>query len=362
MSSWNAAADSRLAASVQSLLRGEVPATSPPVEDVEACLRRYECGGYLYTTWSAAGRQGSLPGAWAEALRRAHRKTAIDSLAALGEFRRLGRALVEQSVRFILLKGGAYLYELYEDPGARGLTDIDILIRREDAGRLARHLMRAGYRGEIAVDFPWNRRFEMWRPADGACRFELHWGLGLPWSSAEIESLWERSVPGQLEGVPCRRLALRDALPYHAAHLAAHYFGPQLKWIIDLREMLRRWRPDLDLVADGCRAWRARTATSLALTHVARLFPGEVPPGWINRLAPGAFQRALYGLYRSENPLELFGVSNDSRWRFALRPLTMDGPGDALRLVLRASLRGLLRSARVRGLSGGVEPPWAWSD
>lgn len=354
--------DRGLAAAVLSLLRGEIPAASPPLKDIEACLHRYEFGGYLYTMWSGDGRLESLPGAWAEAFRRAHRKTAVDSLAALGEFRLLGRVLVEQNVPFILLKGGAYLCDLYDDPGARRLTDIDILIRRADVGRLARHLARTGYRGEVAIDFPWNRRFEMWRPADGACRFELHWGLGPSWSSADVERLWERSVPGHLEEIPCRRLAPRDALPYHAAHLAAHYFGPQLKWVIDLREMLRRWRPDLGLVTDGCRAWRARTATSLALTHVGRLFPGEVPSGWVDALAPGVLQRFLYGLYRSDAPLELFGVSNESAWRFPLRPLTVDGPGDALRLIFRGLPRALLRAARVRGFSGRVQPPWAWSD
>ena len=202
----------------------------------------------------------------------------------------------------------------------------------------------------------------MWRPAEGACRFEVHWGLLDARPEALFEGLWTRSVPGRLEEVPCRRLAPFDALPYHTAHLAAHYFGPQLKWVVDLREMLRRWRPDFGAVSDGCRTWRARTATSLALTHVAKLFHGEVPSGWIEALAPGHLQRALYGLYRSDEPLELFGVSNESAWRFPLRPLTMDGPGHALRLGLKAIGRAMARSVRVRGLSPAIEPPWAWRD
>jgi hypothetical protein len=362
LSSSEIAVDPRLAASVLSLLRVEDPTVTPAREAIDASLNRYELGGYLHARWSEAGRLEYLPGAWQEALRRAHRKTAVDSLAALAEFRLLGRFLVDLGVSVIVLKGGAYLNDLYVDPGTRRLTDIDLLMRREDAGRIARRLLDAGYRGEIAVDYPWNRRFEMWRPVEGACRFELHWDILDERPESLAKGLWARSVPGSLEGVPCRRLAPVDAIPYHTAHLAAHYFGPQLKWVVDLREMLRRWRPDLGTVSDGCGSWRARTATSLALTHVARLFPGEVPSGWIEALAPGRLQRALYGLYRSEEPLELFRVSNESAWRFPLRPLTMDGPGDALRLGWKALGRAMARAVRPRRHSVRSVPPWAWCD
>ena len=362
MSSSDIPADPRLAASVLSLLRGEGPRATPAREAIDAWLNRYELGGYLHALWSDAGRLDSLPGAWQEALRRAHRKTAVDTLTALGEFRAIGRVLVEERVPFIVLKGGAYLHDLYDDPGTRRLTDIDLLIRREDAGRLARRLMGAGYRGEIAVDYPWDRRFEMWRPVEAPCRFQFHWGMPTAGPETQAEGLWSRSVAGVLEEVPCRRLAPFDALPYHAAHLAAHYFGPQLKWVVDLREMLRRWRPDFGMVSDGCRIWRARTVTSLALTHVAKLFPGEVPSGWIEGLAPGRLQRALYGFYRSDAPLELFGVSNESAWRFPLRPLTMDSPGEALGLSFKAFGRALVRSVRMGGASPGIGPPWAWRD
>ena len=106
MSSSNIPADPRLAASILSLLSGEGPATTPAREAIEASLNRYELGGYLFSLWSGAGRLETLPGDWQEALRRAHRKTAVDSLAALGEFRLIGRILVEEQVPVIVLKGG----------------------------------------------------------------------------------------------------------------------------------------------------------------------------------------------------------------------------------------------------------------
>lgn len=277
-----------------------------------------------------------------------------DNLAALAEFRRLGRLLLEEKVEFVLLKGGAYIGDLYADPGARRLTDIDLLIRQADVGRAARRLARAGYQGEVTASFPGNRRFEMWLASEGACRFEFHWGLGTAWSSVDLEALWERSRSGLLEDIPCRRLDPRDAVPYHAAHLAEHYFGPSLKWVIDLREMLRHWRPEPRAVADECRAWRARTALSLALTHVQKLFPGEVSADWLQYLSTGGARRAVLALYRTDSPLDLFSPSHASIWRYPLRCLALDGVTDVLRLALRA----LSRESRWLHAFNSPRPPW----
>jgi len=145
---------------------------------------------------------------WAEALERAHRKTSIDNLSALGGLRALGRCLQEERIPFILLKGASYLTDLYDDPGERVITDIDLLLRKEDVDRAASRLARDGFRREIPDDFPYYRRFEISPPWDNACRFEIHWRLGLPvLVRLDPASLWESSLDCSLEGVACRRLA-----------------------------------------------------------------------------------------------------------------------------------------------------------
>lgn len=348
----------RLSAAILALLRGEMPPADGSPEAMDDCLRRYECGGYLWMNWSATTRPLALPPGWSAALKRSHQKTLHDNLAALAEFRRVGTLLREEGVEFALLKGAAYLGDLYQDLGARRMTDIDLLIRQRDAGRAARRLARAGFRGEVSVVYPGNRRFEMWFASEAACRFEFHWGLGASGARVDPGGLWERSRPGILEDIPCRRLDPRDAVPYHAGHLAEHYFGPSLKWVLDLREMLKRWRPDPGAVAEACRAWRSRTALGLALTHLERLFPDEALTEWTRLLAPSAARRALLAIFRSDQPLDLFRITNSSRWRYALRCLTLDGGSDGLRLAGQAIARKGRRILR----PGGTRPPWEWRD
>ncbi len=348
---------------ILALLRGETPPGGAPPPSIDEALRRYECGGYLKGLWSRNGKASALEPGWTAALARSHRKTAIDTLAALGELRRAGRILTDAGIPFLLLKGAAYLVDLYEDPAERVLADVDLLIRRSDAERVARRLAEAGYRPIVQGYLPEYRRFEMERPGPEPCRLEFHWWIGLPLRfGIAQDALWDRAVPCELEGIACRRLHPEDAILYHAAHLADHYYGPSLKWAIDLREMLRRWRPDAGALVERSAAWRTRTALHLALLHVAKLFPDEAAPGsLLAATAPGRLRRALLSAHLSGDPLALFVIPEIRHpRRYVLRLLMVDRATDAAGLGFAALLRPAL--AAVRRSLGRDDPPWEWSD
>src|SRR5262249_36503830 len=134
--------DPELAAAVLSLLRGRIPSDVTVDRVADDVLRVLECGGYLRGLWAAGGRSSALPPGWGAALERAHRKTRIDTLAALGDFRRIGAILAAEDCPFILLKGSAYLFDLYPDAGQRPLSDIDLLVKPDKARPLHRVLER----------------------------------------------------------------------------------------------------------------------------------------------------------------------------------------------------------------------------
>ena len=346
-----------LQASLLALLRGRAPAPDHPPAEIEQALRRYECGGYLHGLWS--GRTGGLPASWAGALAAAHRRTQVDNLAALAQFRALGGRLRAGGVPFLLLKGAAYLTDLYPDPGTRPLTDIDLLIPRSDAARVARLLRGCGYATQVGVDYPDNERFEAWRPGPAECRFEFHWRLGLPFRfRVDTEGIWERATPCGLEGIECARPGPEDAVLYHVAHLADHYFGPSLKWVIDLNEMFRRWRIEPAVLAERAASWRVATVLGLVVRHLDGLFPGRLP-GAIRDAAPlGPVRRFLFDRYRAAGPLEMLDVPPEGPRRAPLRCLMIERPFDALGLALTV----LRRRARRLPRGGGAAPPWEWRD
>lgn len=326
---------------------------------LQPILDRHECGGYLHADWTGRGAASRLPPGWAEALRRAHRKTAVDTLAALAEFRRAGEHIATESIPFILLKGGAYLIDLYPDAGARRLTDVDLLVRRADAGRLARRLARGGYRGEVSPEYPEDRRFEMWFPVEAPCHIEIHWALErAARSHVDIAAIWEGSSPALLEGVFCRRLSREDAVVYHVLHAADHYFGPSLKWTIDLREMLRQWRPQPGPILERAAAWRGRTALHLALLALDKLFPGEAPATLLERTRPGVVRGRLLARYADTDPLLLLRADSGSSSRYPLRCLMLDRPADAARVAALFLARPAVRLLR----RAALPPPWEWRD
>jgi hypothetical protein len=349
--------ETALQRAVVALLRGGPPAGEFDAASIASCLRRYECGGYLASLWSAEGRFSTLPRTWAAALAGANRATRLDSLAALAEFRSISTLLLEQKVPFVLLKGAAYMVDLYRDPAERALTDVDLLIHPEDVSRTARLLTGAGYAGAVGPHYPEDRRFEMRRPGAARCGFEFHWWLGLPLRLRfDQEALWRRSEPCALEGVASLRLEAHDALLYHVGHLADHYFGPSLKWIIDLREMLRRWRIEPGPLLKRAASWRVRTALHLALTHLEKVFPGAAPPGLLDGSAPGPLRRSLLRRHLSDGPAEMLDIDHDGGPRYPIRPLILDRPADAVLLAGRVLARPLAR--RFRRVFGRGQLPW----
>src|SRR5262245_28701016 len=204
-------------------LRGEAPGGADPEEAVERLFRRYECGGWLHVRWREHPPPG-LSDTWRNPAARAHRRTLVDTLAALGGLREIAPFLAGTGTPFILMKGAAYLAEIYPDPGVRALTDIDLLVPPEAVPRLARRLAEAGFRGLAGPQYPEDCRFEMFREGPAACRFEIHWRLGsVGRMRLDQEGAWRRSREASLEGVPCRILSPDDTLLFHVGHAADHY-------------------------------------------------------------------------------------------------------------------------------------------
>jgi hypothetical protein len=294
---------------------------------------------------------------WSDLIGRAHRKTAIDNLGALAEFRAVGEFLAREGIPFVLLKGAAYLVDLYDDPGERALTDIDCLLKPGDVHRVAKHLAASGCEGSVDPWYPESRRFEMVRSTGTCCRFEFHWQLGLAHRlRIDQEALWNNTREARLEGMPCRLLAPIDAILYHVGHLADHYYGPTLKWIIDLREMLSRWQPDPAALVTRAAAWRVRVALYLALRHLEKLLPDEGARNLMTRIAPGRARRAMLSRLISSSPAELMDVDPGSAKRFLMRPHLLDSPWDALLLSMRVMGRPAMQL--MRRLRAPAPLPW----
>ncbi len=342
---------------VLDLLHDRIPPVDFSKTEIEGCLRRYECGGWIRGRWASAGRLDHLPEQWRQPLDRLHRRMRIDNLAALAEFRRLGRLLRDEGIPILLLKGADYLTDLYEDPAARFLTDIDILVRPEDVGRMARMLRGHGYQADLGENYPEHRRFEMWRPTEGHCRFEIHWQLGIK-SRVRIDqrAIWERARVCKLEDVTCHRLGDVDDALYHVFHQASHYYGPTIKWVLDLRLMFMHRELSEDRLFACSAGWKVRTALHIALIHLERIFPGTVSTEFVSELRPGRVRRDALQSRLLDEPIEIMRGRTEDSARYALRFLLTDRSTDGIALMIKALARPIVRP--IQRLLGAARPPW----
>jgi hypothetical protein len=180
-----------------------------------------------------------------ERLREERRLTAVHNLRNGAEFGRLARALQQAGVPVIALKG-LHLAELvYGDISLRPMSDVDILVPRDQVERAALII------GGLDYEFPSslassvgamlstmhhigmeNRHFGL--------LLELHWSLSDPPDDfAFVEETWRSAVPGRLAEVNVLTMAPEFVLFHVCAHLACnHTFAFSLRALCDIAALV----------------------------------------------------------------------------------------------------------------------------
>ena len=132
-------------------------------------------------------------------------------------------AMAQAGVPFLVLKGAALAHLVYGDPRLRPMRDVDLLIRKADAGRALDVLTRCGFRpGGIAVPARHHHLQGMAKTLEGATvTIELHHELMVRTPFVEprgYDDLIRRSQPFEWGGMSYRTLGREDMLWHVYAH------------------------------------------------------------------------------------------------------------------------------------------------
>lgn len=135
--------------------------------------------------------------------------------------RRASDVLAAAGVASVLLKGCALAGWLHR-PGARPMTDCDLLVARRDRDRATRALQEAGYRRVPRPHSPTGMR---WHPtldfaAPSGALVDVHVGVGA-WPRFRVDDagILARSSPAQGVGGTARRPCIADLIWLHALDL-----------------------------------------------------------------------------------------------------------------------------------------------
>ena len=158
----------------------------------------------------------------------------------------------------IVLKG-AFLAELvYENIGLRAIGDVDLLVKKEDLGKVKRVLIHLGYQ---ALPTRWGERLnELWETEWAEERhftkannvdIDVHWYIQdrVDPFQIDIADLWEHAQPVVLAGVETLMLAPEDQLLHLCLHLERHMRNKgavSFKWYCDIAAVIGHYRTAID--------------------------------------------------------------------------------------------------------------------
>ncbi|MDQ8199800.1 nucleotidyltransferase family protein [Pelagicoccus enzymogenes] len=174
------------------------------------------------------------------------RRLQLRQLALLAEFLRISKALRQEEVDFIALKGPVLSQLLYGNPTQRHCNDLDMLVRSSDIPDAIRVLSSIGFKQQDLLgiasqplkDPIWSRLYHVQLIKDGV-KVELHWRLSRNdvLINTPIEQLFASKQRVAVSGEEIYTLGKRHLVDYLAMHGASHCWN-RLKWLLDIKPLM----------------------------------------------------------------------------------------------------------------------------
>ncbi len=217
-------------------------------------------------------------------------------------------ALEEADIPCIVLKGIALAEQAYPDIAMRGMSDVDILVRKGDLLRADARLSTLGYDSrdsDAATAFRnpagYLASLEYGKGGESPLTLHLHWhpvNTSVPATAfidgIDIEALWEKAVPARVADGRARMLCPEHLILYLCEHAlrVGHSFD-RLILVCDIHFAIRRFENEIDwdcLAAEGLRLGLSRFAYH-GLTIAKRYTGLPIPETCLAQLKPPDLSR-----------------------------------------------------------------------
>lgn len=204
------------------------------------------------------------------------------------------RALQEEGIPVIVLKGAYLAQVVYGNAALRPMHDVDLLVKKDDLSRVEEKLQQMGYElfGDRTTQVESHYHFH-YTPANGSenVPVEIHWNITYPTPYAvDADGLWARAKPATIADVRTLVLSPEDLLLHVCVHSAhGHVFGEGLRSQCDISAMIQCCGSDLDWEQVRYRAsqWRIGRCAYLTLRFARDLWDVAVPGEVLTALDPG---------------------------------------------------------------------------
>ncbi len=260
--------------------------------DLPAHAERHGLGPLLYTHLQAAGV--SVPARIKlelQGLYLRHRYANRVRAQVLAEILATYRAA---GIQALVLKGAALAHLVYPQPGLRPMRDLDLLVRKSEAGQAQQLLTDLGFEVPLLSPtdpLPGKHLAAATRPVEGlSISVEIHhnlFNIGSP-ASLELDDLVVSPLAFALEGQTAYTLPYEEMLWHLCQHLMLIAQPFRLIWLADIVGLAERFAPEIDwgrverqypLVLSTLSLFHFMTPLSERLRRTAPLKIGRAPQG-----------------------------------------------------------------------------------
>ncbi len=306
-------------------------------------------GSYIDWLIEKDGKQTLFPDNIMKSMRNARKKAKVDNAHILGILDKILDAAADRKIALILLKGSDLVHRVYASPELRHLDDVDLLIRRSDVEAFISLLgeldLKVPSKEELGYFMKASYNVECWTKSLFPCLFEVHWDLSQRFRySVDMDAIWNEAERPEMLPENIFLLKKEHLFIHLCVHIFHHSFHPQLKWHIDVKELVGKETVDLDSVLGISSEWRCRRAVTYALVYIQKLFPDLFPEHVFREDLGSPVRDRFVSLYCSENPIRLFDSGGKKIAERIVRTLSIDRVRD----MVLFSLNRIVRNPWVR--------------
>lgn len=186
------------------------------------------------------------------ALRNDYLHTAAKNTLLYAEFKKAINAFRDKKIEVLAMKGVALAELIYKDIGVRAMSDIDLLIKKQDIEKADNALKKIGYTAvdqspfdgmESPDNYLTTRDYRSENPMHPS--FHIHWhmvnsSIPAPYSSRiDMDGIWEEAVPVEIADVPALAMAPHHFLMHLAEHaMRATHSASKLIYLVDIASLI----------------------------------------------------------------------------------------------------------------------------
>lgn len=273
--------------------------------------------GMLFLFLRDSGSSEALRESDMDDLREHYRHTSVRSLYIRSEFARVTKALQAENIEVMALKGIALIGTVYPDAGVREMTDIDLLIRPEQAEHAQEIATGLGYEA-VGTEAAQERTREVHRHLpklhnhDRELSIEIHTHFVSNDSPLhfDIDTVWQHASKTTLHGVD----VLVPSPEHMVIHLCLHFFldrrftsGSSLKQLNDLASYLKveSEKIDWDFFIDEVQKNRLEGPVFSILSTAITLLSTDVPAHVLESLRPTGYSEKMHELFVRQRVLQM---------------------------------------------------------